>query len=567
MESIARTWNAHPAWWRRASVAALVLLASLAVGTIVFPTAAEFIGPIGLLFGASSAGLTLAIGSRHLESRERISWMLVGIGLLMIALGVVAFAVVSSISQLSAFGPPDLFLLAGYAIGIVGFALLPQVAADWSQRVRAILDALIGAISIGVISWLLVLGDLLGRMQEYSAWDKWAGSAYPILDVFAMAAIIVVFLRRSSYRFDVRLWLAALAFVAQAIADVAYLSSGVGRSFEQARPLFVLNIIALMLFFVTGLIVGVQPERREYADRRAPIAALLAPYALGLAMTAMLVIKAFEHQVDTNFWVLLYGTLTVSGLAIARQAVSIRENRIVIERERAALVSSISHELRTPLTAIVGFLDLVVDPGAVSSEEREDLLRVVHQQAGYMARIVSDLVLLARGNLESVDLSPARVRFQQLVISALAGVDRAGSSMTVEVEPNTSIYVDSERIQQVIINLVSNAIRYGGGRVDIVARSDDGTVIIEVHDDGPGVPTKYEFTIWERFERGVHRLDATRPGSGIGLAVVRAVAKAHGGTTAYSRSERLGGACFSVILPRRAVDERREPTATGVRPA
>ncbi|MFZ0492858.1 MAG: ATP-binding protein [Acidimicrobiia bacterium] len=567
MKSIVRTWRTHPIWGRRAAVGALILLASLAIGTIVFPSAAEFIGPIGLLIGAGAAGLTLIIGARHLETRERLSWMLVGVGLLLISAGVVAFAVASSITQLSAFGPPDLFLLAGYAVGIVGFALLPQMASDWSQRVRAILDALIGAVSIGVISWLLVLDQLLGRMQEFSAWDRWAGSAYPILDVFAMVAIVVVFLRRSSYRFDVRLWLAALAFVAQSIADVGYLSSGVGRSFEQAQPLFVLNIVALMLFFVTGWFVGAQPERREYADRRVSIAALFAPYALGVTMTAILVVKTLAHQVDSNFWVLLYGTLIVSGLAIARQAVSIRENRIVVERERAALVSSISHELRTPLTAIVGFLDLLVDPGVISLEEREDLLRVVHQQAGYMARIVSDLVLLARGNLESVDLSPTRVELQQLVIAALAGVDKAGASVTMEVEPDTTVYVDSERIQQMIVNLASNAIRYGGGRVDIVARTDNGTVVVEVHDDGPGVPTKYEFTIWERFERGAHRLDAARPGSGIGLAIVRAVAKAHGGTTGYSRSERLGGACFSVVLPRRATDDHREPAASGVRPA
>jgi len=548
-------------------VGTLVLLALLAIGTILFPSTAETIGPIGLLAGGLSAGLAIFIGARHLEPRERLSWMLVGIGLGLISMGVVAFAIVSSISQLSAFGTPDLFLLAGYAAGIVGFALLPQVAADWSQRVRAILDALIGAVSIGVISWLLVLGDLLGKLQAYSAWDRWAGSAYPILDVFAMVAIVVVFLRRSSYRFDVRLWLAALAFVAQSVADVSYLSSGVGRSFEQAQPVFALNILALMLFLATGLIVGAQPERREYADRRAPLATLLGPYALAVTMTAMLVIKTLEHQVDSNFWALLYGTLIVGGLTIARQAVSIRENRIVVERERAALVSSISHELRTPLTAIVGFLDVVIEPGVVSSEEREDLLRVVHQQAGYMARIVSDLVLLARGSLESIDLTPARVDLQRLVIAALAGVDTGGTAMTVEADPDTSVFVDSERIQQAIVNLVSNSIRYGGGRVDVVARTDDDAVVIEVHDDGPGVPTKYEFSIWERFERGAHRLDAAQPGSGIGLAIVRAVAKAHGGTTDYSRSKRLGGACFSVILPRRATHEHREPAASGVRPA
>jgi signal transduction histidine kinase len=545
----------------------LILLALLAIGTIVFPSAAETVGPIGLLVGGVSAGLALIMGARRLETREKISWMFVGTGLLLISTGVVAFAVVSSLGSLAAFGPPDLFLLAGYGVGILGFGLLPQMATDWSQRVRAILDASIGAVSIGVMSWLLVLGDLLGKLQEYSAWDRWAGSAYPILDAFAMVAIIVVFLRRNSYRFDIRLWLAALAFVAQSIADIAYLTSGVGRTFEQARPVFALNIFALMLFLVVGLIVGAQPRRREYADRQTSPAVLLAPYALALGMATMLSVKAFEHRVDSDFWALLFGTLFVGALTIIRQAVSIRENRIVVDREREALVSSISHELRTPLTAIVGFLDLVVDAGTVEAEEREELLQVVHQQAVYMARIVSDLVALARGRLEAIDLAPSRVPLQQLIISALAGIDKAGASVSVEVDPEAIVYVDSERIQQAIVNLVSNAIRYGGGRVDVVARADDGAFVLEVHDDGSGVPTKYEYTIWEQFERGAHRLDAIRPGSGIGLAIVEAVARAHGGTARYSRSNRLGGACFTVTLPRRIVDDTPEPAASGARPA
>jgi signal transduction histidine kinase len=546
---------------------ALVALVGLAVGTIVFPSLAATIGPLGLLLGGVSAGTTFIVGSVHLEARERLSWTLVGTGLLLIAAGVVAFAIVSSLTQLAAFGPPDLFLLSGYATGIVGFALLPQVAGDWSQRLRVILDGLIGAISIGVIAWLLVLGDLLGRMQVYSAWDRWAGSAYPVLDAVAMVAIVLVFLRRSAYRFDIRLILVALAFVAQSIADVAYLSSGVGRSFEQARPVFALNIAALILFYLAGLILGSRPERREYADRRASLAALFAPYSLAITMSVLLIVYTLQRRLDTGFWALLWGTVVVGGLVIVRQAVAIRENRVLVERQRAALVSSISHELRTPLTAVVGFLDLMADRTLIGPEERDELLQVVRQQAGYMARIVSDLVLLARGNLDSIDLAPVRLPLSELLHTALAGVDRAGASVTVELEGTPFVYVDSERMQQLIVNLVTNAIRYGGGRVDVLARSENGALVIEVHDDGVGVPKKHEFSIWERFERGAHHLDATRPGSGIGLAIVRAVAKAHGGTAAYRRSERLGGSCFSVVLPRRAPIEGHDAVVGRRRPA
>ena len=96
---------------------------------------------------------------------------------------------------------------------------------------------------------------------------------------------------------------------------------------------------------------------------------------------------------------------------------------------------------------------------------------------------------------------------------------------------------------------LSNAVRYGGENATVVARADNGDLLLEVHDDGPGVPRKYELMIWQRFERGPNRLNAVVPGSGIGLAVTKAIAKAHGGSAGYRRSDRLGGACFWIVSP------------------
>lgn len=74
-------------------------------------------------------------------------------------------------------------------------------------------------------------------------------------------------------------------------------------------------------------------------------------------------------------------------------------------------------------------------------------------------------------------------------------------------------------------------------------------LVIEVHDDGPAVPTRYELTIWNRFERGPRKLDSRVPGSGNGLAIAAKVARAHGGAAGYRRSEILGGACFFLSMP------------------
>jgi len=127
------------------------------------------------------------------------------------------------------------------------------------------------------------------------------------------------------------------------------------------------------------------------------------------------------------------------------------------------------------------------------------------------------------------------------------------------------VEVDGERIQQAIANLVSNAIKYGNGQV-LVTAERGMNLVIEVHDDGPGVPTKYELVIWNRFERGPRNLDSRVPGSGIGLAIVAKVARAHGGHAGYRRSEILGGSCFFVSIPVNAVarseSHRDEPDAT-----
>lgn len=568
MQSFLSVWREHPLWSRWVAAIVLALLGGMALLSLAVPSAADIVGPLGLFLGGISGGVTFVVGAGHLEGRERLSWTLVGVGMLLIATGVAVVSIIASLSEVAAFGPTDILFLGGYAAGIVGFALLPQVAADWSQRLRVLLDGLIGAISIGVIAWLVVLGNLLGRLQALSAWERWAGSAYPVLDAVAMIALILVFLRRSAYRFDIRLLLVGGAFVGQAVADIAYLESGVGRTFAETRPIYALNIAVLILFFAAALMVRSRPERHEYADRRTSLLALSAPYTLAIAMTILLLVRIIQTRLDGGFWALLWGTVAVGGLVILRQAVAIRENRMLVEEQRAALVSSISHELRTPLTAVVGFLDLLVDDTAQLEEgERRELLGVVHQQAGYMGRIVSDLILLARGSLDGIDLAPARVSLEELLRSVFATVDRGGASIRVEADMRLQVFVDAERIQQLAVNLVSNAMRYGGGRVDLVAKDTDGALVIEVHDDGPGVPKRHELAIWERFERGSHRLDATRPGSGIGLAIVRAVASAHGGTAGYRRSERLGGACFFVTLPRRIVEDedRLEPGIRSVR--
>ena len=134
--------------------------------------------------------------------------------------------------------------------------------------------------------------------------------------------------------------------------------------------------------------------------------------------------------------------------------------------------------------------------------------------------------------------------------------------MKAAVEPFVELVGDRRRLLQVLVNLLENAQSFGDGKILIVVKRDGSSRVVEVHDDGPGVPLRFEGLIWDRFERGENRLNEAIPGSGVGLAVVRALVEAHGGTVGYRRSERLGGACFWLSLPYE-VDEpvvrEREP--------
>ena len=157
--------------------------------------------------------------------------------------------------------------------------------------------------------------------------------------------------------------------------------------------------------------------------------------------------------------------------------------------------------------------------------------------------------MLARGDHRHLPLEIDEVTLSSIMTAALRGVDPDDTRIEEELVKDASVRVDADRLQQALANMLSNAVRYGGDRALLTARIEGEDLTIEVHDNGAGVPTRYETAIWQRFERGAHRLNAITPGLGIGLAIVSAVAESHGGKATYRTSERLGGACFSLVIP------------------
>jgi signal transduction histidine kinase len=530
----------------------MVLLVLAIPAVIVAPTSANEIGFVGMVIGMSTAGIIFFRRSSGLERRERIVWRMIGAGTLLVMIGLVLTGVLTELGvPLPSIGPLDTFFLGAYATLFVALIVLARVESGGREWLPTILDALVGGISLAVLVWTTLFQDLISSFEGAPLWQTLIAATYPILDVAVVFGLIILIIRRSHFRFDLRLIFLALGLSVQVVSDFIYLRTAVGGSFVDAEPAWPLLLLAATFYLATAAIVDVTPAKREFPELEVPLAALLWPYLLGAALLAVHVSTYYrEAAPDGDAVLLLDAVLAVGILIFLRQLVSIRRNQRRVEEQRSELVASVSHELRTPLTAIVGYLKLLADDGDDFPEDaRIEMITEASNQANHMARLVSDLMMLARGIHRNLPLEITEVSVTSIVNAALRGIEPEGTSIDVDITGDALVRVDSGRVQQALSNLLSNAVRYGGDIAVLASKIVGDDLVIEMHDNGDGVPTKYEALIWQRFERGANRLNATAPGLGIGLAIVEAIVISHGGSATYRRSELLGGACFSLVLP------------------
>ncbi len=205
------------------------------------------------------------------------------------------------------------------------------------------------------------------------------------------------------------------------------------------------------------------------------------------------------------------------------------------------LVADASHELRSPVTTLRGNLELLLD-ARLQGADREEALRDAHAEAERLAKLVEDLLTLARTDtVRGVD----RVALTELVQAAVAGTSATLAPVPASVA-GAQVIGEPVALRALVRNLIENAERYGGG-AEVTLAGDEGWLTLAVADHGPGVPEADRERIFGRFMRGAEA--ANLPGSGLGLAIVAATARAHGGTVTVGETAG-GGATFSVRLPR-----------------
>jgi signal transduction histidine kinase len=238
-----------------------------------------------------------------------------------------------------------------------------------------------------------------------------------------------------------------------------------------------------------------------------------------------------------------------------------------LRRERR-LVSDAAHELRTPLSILRTELELAGRPGR-SRAELQDAISSSSAEVSRLVALADDLLLLARTD-EGVplDRQPGQaiepiLRDTVRATAAVAAARRIG--IRVDVTSGLLAEIDPRRVRQAVDNLLSNALRHAPpeSEVRIAAHDDAGNVVIEVADRGPGFPPDFLPHAFERFRRADTGRGREHGGSGLGLAVVRAIALAHGGQVTASNQE-AGGAVIRIVLPRLHANETgREQVRNG----
>jgi len=222
----------------------------------------------------------------------------------------------------------------------------------------------------------------------------------------------------------------------------------------------------------------------------------------------------------------------------------------VLARERS-FVSDASHELRTPLAILRTELELALR-GHSTRDELEDAVRSAAEETDRLNQLADDLLVIARSDQGRLPVRPAEIDAHAL----LAGVAhrfaaRARSEeRTLRAEPadGLTLTADRARLEQALANMVDNALRHGEGDVVLSAAQENGQVELHVRDRGPGFPSEFLPSAFERFSRADEA--RSRGGTGLGLAITSAVAKAHGGE-AHASNREEGGADVWLVLPHR----------------
>ncbi|AEE97987.1 DUF4118 domain-containing protein [Mahella australiensis] len=228
------------------------------------------------------------------------------------------------------------------------------------------------------------------------------------------------------------------------------------------------------------------------------------------------------------------------------------------ERLRSDLLRAISHDLRTPLTSILGSSSTVIENYDVLTDEmRRDFLQDIYDDAEWLSILVENILSMTRFSEGRIELKKEMEAVEEIVAEAVSRVNKRAKQHEISVSvPKELIMipVDGILIEQVLINLLDNALKYTlpDSKINVSVKKEDGKVMFQVSDNGPGIPEEELPFIFNRFYTK-NLNNTSRPGMGLGLAICKSIVEAHGGEISAD-NDPAGGAVFRFTIPIREED-------------
>ncbi|MDH3262166.1 MAG: HAMP domain-containing histidine kinase [Acidimicrobiia bacterium] len=362
-------------------------------------------------------------------------------------------------------------------------------------------------------------------------------------------------------------WDPRLVWTLLVLAGVALVDAVLRRGRPEASPRPRLLVEALVVTLTVLLIGGP-------ALVAAPMAYLLTAALLILPLRRALLVVAFltacvvgvffsaipAADTQTQWWLGLGAVLVFLAALSILLVASLRVNTKLRTREAALLteaqaanlaktelLANVSHELRTPLAGVVGFAQLLRDDtGLLTDADRTEAIRSIAEQSFELAALIDDLLIAARYEIGELSVTAVRTSLRAQAAQVLENWDqRIAATITLEGETGPAV-ADPARVRQIVRNLISNALRYGGPKIGVLLTSDETTTNIQVRDNGPGIPTESEEHIFDAYYR-VPGQSQHAASIGLGLAVSRDLARLMNGDITYRRHE--GETIFELQLP------------------
>ncbi|HET8782065.1 MAG TPA: MASE1 domain-containing protein [Pyrinomonadaceae bacterium] len=232
-----------------------------------------------------------------------------------------------------------------------------------------------------------------------------------------------------------------------------------------------------------------------------------------------------------------------------------REDAEEASRLKEEFLATVSHELRTPLNAVVGWSRLVRS-GQLDKEGTTHALEVIERNASAQRQIIEDLLDVSRIITGKLRINTQRVDLLLVIHAAIDAVRPAAEAKEIDLRthfeaPDTIVRADVERLQQILWNLLANAVKFTPqrGTVDLYLRQHGSLAEIRIEDSGPGIPPEFLPRIFERFSQADGSSTRKHGGLGLGLAIVRHLVELHGGTVSAGNRDENGGAVLIVALP------------------